>query len=422
MSRVKYKVEYLDSLNQIRHVVVEAKDAEEAMQKVIANPDVQALVSINRELFIKEISLAKYKKADLSSLAFISTQFSQMFHAGLPVNSMLNIFIRTIKNPYLRKIFENISLDIQSGVSFYRAFSKYESYFGSFFINMIKVGEVSGNLDKIFQSLADYYNYFINIKNRLINVMIYPLFVIFAVLLVWALAMFFVVPKFKQIFVQMIGLEKIYKDLPLITVMVIKASDLYTSNLKILGFTINMGFMLYMLKFSIFGILFYMWKNVDLRKNLEYILLKIPVISNIIKYYYCSIFFKALHTTLTNGISIISSLEMSSAATTSSLFSQKIKEVISSIEQGKKLSDSLINTKFFEPIVEQMLITGERSGTIYKMLSEADRYYSTQMEVTIERAMRLIEPTLIVIVGGFVFFILLALYLPVFILPSKIIR
>lgn len=417
----RFRVEYVDNSNQVKNIFLEANNKEEIFEKVSLNQDVQAIISINREIYFPSFRFSS-GRIDLNNLSFICRQFSQMFSAGIPVSSMMNIFIKTIRRPDLKLIFENIYTDIQCGVSFFKAFSKYENYFGNLFINMLKVGESSGNLDKIFASLANYYEYFLSIRNKIINVLIYPIFVIFAVLIVWAIAMFFVVPKFKQIFIQILGIEKVYKELPLITISMIKLSDFYNLELKILNFSVKAGFILYLIKAGFFFFLVYLWKNFDFRKHLEKFLLKIPVISKVLKYYYCSIFFKALHTTLTNGIMIIPSLQMSSAATTSAIFSKEIEKVISDIEQGKRLSTSLINTGFFEPIVEQMLVTGEKSGSIYKMLEEADKFYTREMEIMIERIMRLIEPTLIVIIGIFVFIILLSLYLPIFILPSKIIR
>jgi type IV pilus assembly protein PilC len=286
---------------------------------------------------------------------------------------------------------------------------------------MIKVGETSGNLDKTFSYLADYYEFFFNLRNKVINTLIYPIFVIFAVLAIWFLAMFFVVPTFKKIFSQILGgPSSAVSSLPYITKLVFSLSDVYNYNVNFLGFSFKLGYFLYFLKFAFFGIIWYLWNNLDFRKYFENILLKVPFFSTILKFYYCSIFFKSLHITLNNGLLIVPSLILSADSTTSVIFRKKIDEVIENLEQGKRLSESLINTKFFEPIVEQMLITGERSGNIYKMLEEADKFYTREMEILMDRILRLLEPILIVFIGIFVFFILLALYLPIFSLPKLI--
>jgi len=158
----------------------------------------------------------------------------------------------------------------------------------------------------------------------------------------------------------------------------------------------------------------------DLKKYLEKIIIKIPILGKALLFYYNSIFFKSLYITLNSGMLIIPSLELSSKATNSGIFISKIKEVIEQIEKGKKLSESLINTKLLEPLIEQMLITGEKSGNIYYMLDQADKFYSRELEILLERVMKLIEPVMIIVLGGFVFILLLGLYLPIFILPSKI--
>jgi len=423
---MKFVVQYIDNSNNLKTTTIESVNEDEALRQVLSNNDVQVVVSVKKnELSLSFLgslrSLGFQKKIDYGTLSFISRQFAQMFEAGLPVSSMMNIFIKTIKKRYLRDIFHDISEDLQRGVSFYKAFSKYEKVFGSLFVNMIKVGETSGTLDKTFSYLADYYEFFINLRNKVINAVIYPIFVVFAVLGIWFLAMFFVVPTFKKIFSQILGSSSsALSSLPYLTRLLFNLSDVYNSIFNFLGFSIKVGYLLYVLKFFVFFLIWYLWNNLDFRKYFESILLKIPLVSSILKFYYCSIFFKSLHITLNNGILIVPSLILSSDSTTSAIFKKKIGEVIQLLEQGKRLSESLISTGLFEPIVEQMLITGERSGNIYKMLEEADKFYSREMEVLMERTLRLLEPMLIVFVGIFVFFILLALYLPIFSLPKLI--
>jgi type IV pilus assembly protein PilC len=423
---MKFLIEYVDKNNDIKTINVDSKNEEEAIFNVLSNPDVQSVISVKKYFIFSSsffnFSLFKsYKKLDYATLSFISRQFSQMFQSGLPINSMMSIFTKTIKKKYLRDIFQEINLDLQRGVNFYKAFSKYEKVFGTLFVNMIKVGETSGNLDKTFSYLADYYEFFFNLRNKVINTLIYPIFVIFAVLAIWFLAMFFVVPTFKKIFSQILGgPSSAVSSLPYITKLVFSLSDVYNYNVNFLGFSFKLGYFLYFLKFAFFGIIWYLWNNLDFRKYFENILLKVPFFSTILKFYYCSIFFKSLHITLNNGLLIVPSLILSADSTTSVIFRKKIDEVIENLEQGKRLSESLINTKFFEPIVEQILITGERSGNIYKMLEEADKFYTREMEILMDRTLRLLEPILIVFIGIFVFFILLALYLPIFSLPKLI--
>ena len=422
----KYLVKYYDENSNIKELSIESKDEEEIYNYVKTNPSINTVIEIkpvstfNLNLSLKFNSnfwenLFAYK-ININLLSFISRQFSQMFEAGLPVNVMFNIFIKTFKNKRVKNIFENILTDINAGVSFYRAFLKYEKNFGSLFINLIKVGEASGNLDKIFKYLSDYYEYAISMRNKLINVMIYPALVILVALAVLAIAIFFVIPKFEQIFAQIIGPDKIYKDLPFITVTLLKISKFFNEKI----FLFKNGIWFYILIFFSLFLAYFISFNMDLKKYLEKIIIKIPVLGKALLFYYNSIFFKSLYITLNSGMLIIPSLELSSKATNSGIFTSKIKEAIEQIEKGKKLSESLINTKLLEPMVEQMLITGERSGNIYQMLEYIDKFYSRELEIILERVMKLIEPAMILILGGFVFILLLGLYLPIFILPSKI--
>jgi type II secretory pathway component PulF len=420
----KYLIKYYDQKSNLKELEFLADNEEEVINNIKNNPNVDTILdikpvsSINFNLnfnFNFLDNLFAYK-ININLLSFISRQFSQMFFSGLPVNVMFNIFIKTFKNKRIKNIFENILNDINAGVSFYKAFSKYEKNFGSLFVNLIKVGESSGNLDKIFNYLSDYYEYAISMRNKLINVMIYPVLVIIVALVVFGIAMFFVIPKFEQIFAQIIGPERVYKELPFLTITLLKISKFF--NQKI--FLFKNGVWFYIFIFFTFFLAYFISFNLDLKKYLERIILKIPVLGKALLFYYNSIFFKSLYITLNSGMLITPSLELSSKATNSGIFINKIKQVIQEIEKGKRLSESLINTKLLEPIVEQMLITGEKSGNIYQMLDHADRFYSRELEILLERVMKLIEPAMIIILGGFVFILLLGLYLPIFILPSKI--
>ena len=418
----KYLIEYYDDKSNLKKIEITANNEEEVLNLIKTNPNINTIIDIKpTSSFDFKINLNALDglfsyKININLLSFISRQFNQMFVSGLPVNVMFNIFIKTFKNKKVKSIFENILNDINAGVSFYKAFSKYEKNFGSLFVNLIKVGEASGNLDKIFNYLSDYYEYAISMRNKLINVMIYPMLVIIVALVVLGIAMFFVIPKFEQIFAQIIGPEKVYKELPFITIILLKTSKFF--NQKI--FLFKNGVWFYIFIFSSFFLAYFISFNMDLKKYLEKIIIKIPILGKALLFYYNSIFFKSLYITLNSGMLIIPSLELSSKATNSGIFISKIKEVIEQIEKGKKLSESLINTKLLEPLIEQMLITGEKSGNIYYMLDQADKFYSRELEILLERVMKLIEPVMIIVLGGFVFILLLGLYLPIFILPSKI--
>ncbi len=418
----KYLIEYYDDKSNLKKMEITANNEEEVLNIIKTNPNINTIIDIKpTSSFDFKINLNALDglfsyKININLLSFISRQFNQMFVSGLPVNVMFNIFIKTFKNKKVKSIFENILNDINAGVSFYKAFSKYEKNFGSLFVNLIKVGEASGNLDKIFNYLSDYYEYAISMRNKLINVMIYPMLVIIVALVVLGIAMFFVIPKFEQIFAQIIGPERVYKELPFITIILLKTSKFF--NQKI--FLFKNGVWFYIFIFSSFFLAYFISFNMDLKKYLEKIIIKIPILGKALLFYYNSIFFKSLYITLNSGMLIIPSLELSSKATNSGIFISKIKEVIEQIEKGKKLSESLINTKLLEPLIEQMLITGEKSGNIYYMLDQADKFYSRELEILLERVMKLIEPVMIIVLGGFVFILLLGLYLPIFILPSKI--
>ncbi len=400
-----YLVEYLDDSGERKRAEVEAASEEEALEKVLARGGVKSLVKVKRRLKFNLGKGSAYR-VPLKYLIPMCRQLSIMFRAGVSVLEMFDILRGSSRDRGLKQLLTEMREEIRSGSSFSSVFEKRRESFGELMVNLVKVGETSGTLDEVFDRLYGYYNRVYELRNKIITMMIYPILVLMVAALVLGIAFFYVVPKFEKLFSGLMDVS----ELPLITRLVFLTSDFLRAYWP---YVLGVGLVL-----MILGVI--LLRRTNFRKSFEAFLLKLPLIGDSLRFYYSTIFFSSLSMMLKAAVPILTALKLSALSTDSKLFIDRLDKAAEDLQGGKSLSASLISTGLFEPIVEQFLITGEKSGNLYDMLEQAYVYYNSEIDTLLDRALKLIEPIMIVVLGAFVFFILLALYLPIFILPGKI--
>ncbi len=359
------------------------------------------LLSLSLDIF--KSSAYRIPARELSDLA---KQLGMMFRGGVAILDMFDILLSASTNRRLSEILRAMREEIRGGRSFSEAFEKFKDSFGELFVNLVKVGETSGTLDEVFLQLHKYYSKQADLKIKVVNMLIYPVLVLIVSLIVLLIAFFFVVPKFEAIFLDIMPLD----ELPFLTRLVFKTSHLVREKWP---FLLIGGI-------ALLAIFKFILQRTDLRKTFEKLLLKVPLIGKALRFYYATIFLSSLALMLNSGIPILTSLDMSSRATDSVYFRERIEEAMDKVQRGISLSKALVETGLFEPIVQQFILSGEKSGNLYEMLLHANEYYNSEIEVLLDRIMRIMEPVLIVVLGSFVFALLLSLYLPLFMLPGKL--
>ena len=402
----RYRVDYISKTGQRASLVLEAISTDEALEKASRMPEVDIVLGV-RYIWLDFSSWIKRTyKIPLKTLVFLCRQFALMFRAGMTVLEMFDILISTTSDRNLKRLLSEMREEIRAGKSFSKVFETRAHVFGELFVNMVKVGEASGVMDEVFARLHNYFSRMHQLRVKIITLLIYPILVTVTAVIVLNIALFFVIPRFEKLFRGLMPLS----ELPLITRILFKLSYIARTywHYGILG-SIVIGFSFWLIL-----------RTANLRKTLENLILKVPLIGTTLKFYYCTIFFSTLALMMRTAMPIIPALKMSANSTDSKFFTAKLNRAIEELQTGKSLSKALVELKLFEPIVEQFLITGERTGSLYDMLEQAFEYYNTEVDVLLERTMRMLEPILIVILGFFVFLLLLGLYLPIFMLPGKI--
>lgn len=269
-------------------------------------------------------------------------------------------------------------------------------FFQLFFINLVKVGENTGTLDTVFMHLAEYLALELDITKKIKVALRYPIMVISAIIIASIVINVFVVPSFAKLYATMQG------ELPLPTLILIGFSN----------FIIHYWYVLILLFIlAILGVREYLSTPKGARQW-GYLQLKIPIIGWIIQRVLLSRFARLLSLVLRAGITAIEGIEMIGASTNNAYVAERIRSINDLIIRGNSISTAIEKTGLFSPLVIQMIALGEESGTIDNLLDEVASFYQREVDYDISRLSETIEPILLVVIGGMVLILALAVFLP----------
>lgn len=367
-----------------------------------------------RNLFVVGIDPARTIKLDwrkllavkikVRDLAVFCRQFATMVGAGIPLLQCLNILTKQAENKQLRRILENVTVDIEKGKSLSDAFKDYREQFPEILINMLVAGEVSGTLDQALLRLALHFEKEHEMREKIKSAMTYPLFVAgIAVAAVIAL-LILIVPVFVDIFTQM-GAE-----LPLPTRMIIGTSTLLT----------QYWYFLLLLFAVLFLGLRYALTTDRGKEYFDRLLLKVPVVGPVVNKIVVARFARTFATLIKSGVPLLQSLETVEKVTGNSVAVAELAAARANIKEGERMASVLLKSKIFPPMAVNMIAIGEESGALDDLLEKLSVFYERETEETIARLSAIIEPLLIALVGILVGFIAISIYLPLFGLSGAI--
>lgn len=332
-------------------------------------------------------------------ILFFTRQFATLFASGVPIVQAFEALIGQVKNKNFRKVLIQMRNDIEKGSSLADAMKKHPRVFSSLYVNMVRAGEEGGMLDKVLFRMADYFEKMIKLRRKIIGAMIYPSIVIAVAVLVVAIIMVFVIPTFAKLFGEM-GLQ-----LPLPTRITIGLSNfmVQTGVFIILGI---IGFFIF-IKF---------FRRTDKGKKItDSILLKFPLLGEILLKASLSRFARTLGTLLGSGVPILNSMEISARASGNKVIEDVVIEMREDITAGKSLTEVLkLRPELFPPIFVQMVNVGESTGGTDEMLNKVSDFYDEEVDNAVANLMNMLEPALIVFLGITIGFIVISLYLPIF--------
>lgn len=349
----------------------------------------------------KNIEISFGERVTDEDIVIITRQLATMISAGLPLIKALDIIASQASKKKLRNIFNDIKNQIEQGLQFYRALQKYRNIFGDLYINMVQAGEAGGLLDNVLDRLAIYMEKAISLKRKVKAAMMYPSIVlIVAVAVVWGLLVF-IIPKFKEMY------EGFGGSLPALTQLTINISEFLASwygggvilgTIVLLSITVGL-----------------IYKRTEKgRLFIDRLLLKIPKIGDLLRKVAVAKFSRTFGTLLNSGVAILDALDIVARTSGNKFIEKHLLRSKVDIEQGKNIVYPLEKSGIFPPMVTQMISVGEETGALDQMLSKIADFYDDEVDRAVEGLTKMIEPMLMLIVGGSVGFIIVAMYLPIF--------
>ncbi|HIS89908.1 TPA: type II secretion system F family protein [Candidatus Avigastranaerophilus faecigallinarum] len=328
--------------------------------------------------------------------------FTQTFltlnKAGLPIIESLIFIEKDASSRQVRLLAQEIKKQIIAGYTLSDTISKYPNLFGQVYIGLAKAGEDSGEIDKTFERLIDLLKKQGDIKGKVISALTYPIFVILLAIAVVLVMLMFVFPAFKDMFDQQ------GKQLPAITQFCINSGEFLKDKWAVipLGIAAIVGSIIYLLR----------WE--PSKRKIDELVLKIPLISDLIKAASFSNFLTVLQIAYDAGIPIIECLYLSRTTLSNSVMQDAIKVSIKKMQAGSHLSESLKAANIFPKMILFMVSTGEQSGRLGELMTQSVQHIDQQLDLIIDTLGKLIEPILLIFIGVIVCFLALSLYLPLF--------
>ena len=344
------------------------------------------------------------KKANPKNLAVFTRQFSVMIDAGLPLVQCLEILGSQEEDRNFAETILATRSDVESGASLADAMKKHPRSFDPLFTNMIAAGEAGGILDTILKRLATYIEKAVKLKGQVKSAMIYPVAVIVIAVVVVGVILWKVIPTFAALFA---GLGA---ELPMPTRVVIALSN----------------FLVSFMPFIIIAIVAIGWAAKSYyateggKRTIDGVTLKMPILGLIMRKIAVARFCRTLSTLLSSGVPILDGLDITARTAGNSVVEDAILLTRKSIERGETISAPLKETGVFPPMVTQMISVGETTGALDTMLSKIADFYEDEVDTAVAGLLTLLEPLMIAFLGGAVGGIVIAMYLPIFDLISKL--
>lgn len=358
-------------------------------------------VSVKKETAV--ISRTSYKarmhlKISNKDMILFTTQLAATLKANIPLLKCLEIQIQQTTSRKFRAILEDIADNVRQGHSMRESLAKHPRIFSSVWLNLVEIGEASGQLPVILEHLGEYLTFAADLRRKTLTALIYPSILVSVSIFAIYIFSVWIIPIFAAIF------KDFKMSLPLATRIVIVASDFLRHN--ILLTVIVFGFAI----FAFFRCI----KTEKGKRIFDAFIFRIPIFGNFILSSLIEKVSSSLGILLRSGIPILQSLDIVARTTSNIVIETTLKNAYAEVRDGKPLSSALTKSEIMPPLVVSMCSVGEETGELDKMLEHVTRYYRDEVNVFVERLAATLEPLVIIIMGGIVFVLVLAMYLPIF--------
>ena len=332
-------------------------------------------------------------------------QLATMMKAGVPLLQSFDIVARGHANPAVSRLLLDIRADVETGTSLSQAFKRYPQYFDKLFCNLVNAGEQAGILDDLLARLATYKEKTLALKGKIKSAMFYPAAVLAVAVIVPAVIMIWVVPSFKSVF------ESFGAELPLPTLFVIWLSDQFVAYWPIVfGGTAISAFLFVR-----------SWKrSASMQAATDRLLLKLPVFGPVIMKAVVARWTRTLATMFSAGVPLVESLDSVGGASGNAVYHEATQKIALSVSSGTSLAVAMQQAQVFPAMATQMAAIGEESGSLDEMLRKVAEFYEEEVDAAVASLSSLMEPIIMVFLGGLIGGLVIAMYLPIFKLGSVV--
>ncbi|HIR58924.1 MAG TPA: type II secretion system F family protein [Candidatus Onthousia excrementipullorum] len=396
----RYKVK--GSSGKIINGTFEGPSADE-VRLFLQNEGYEVIEVVPRKFYDIDINIGgKFTAADLS---FSLTQLSTYLKAGIALIDSVRILEKQSEKAEQRKVYQKVVYELLKGQDLSAAMEKQGDKFPTLLVNMIKTAELTGDLTSVLDDMADYYTSKEETRKAMVSAMTYPVIVLCIAIGVIIFILISIVPQFVQMY------EDNDAEIPAITTFVMNASDFIVNYYAfiIVGVVVFVGLFVYLYK-----------KNKTFRKNVQLVLMHIPVFSQIIIYNEVYNFTKTFASLLNHGVFITDSMEVLSKITNNEIYKEIIARTIINLNKGVNISESFKGQWAFPVAAYEMIVTGEKTGQLGLMMEKVANYYQVLHKTLVKQMQSFIEPLMIAFLALIVGTILLSIVVPMFDIYGKI--
>jgi type IV pilus assembly protein PilC len=351
-----------------------------------------------QKISVKKVSSRGGKKITDKDLTIFTRQLAVMMKAGVPLLQAFDIVGKGHSNVSVAKLLLDIKTDVETGSSLAQAFRKYPMYFDPLFCNLVAAGEQAGILDALLERLATYKEKILAIKGKIKSALFYPMSIIVVALVVTSVIMIFVIPVFKDLF------KGFGAQLPGPTLVVMAISDWFIGNWWWVFPGMFAGGWFFM----------YSWRrSTTMQRAIDRLILRAPIFGDVIRKAAIARWCRTLSTMFAAGVPLVESLDSVAGAAGNYVYYEATKKVQAEVSTGTGLTVAMTNTGVFPNMVLQMVAIGEESGALDAMLSKVADFFEQEVDEAVESLSSLMEPMIMVILGGLIGGIVVAMYLPI---------
>ncbi len=354
---------------------------------------------------IKKQSIGKGGKVSDKDITLFTRQLATMLKSGVPLLQAFDIVGKGHPNAAVSRLLMDLKTEVETGSSLNGAFKKYPLYFDALFCNLVEAGEQAGILETLLDRLATYKEKILAIKGKIKSALFYPVSIIVVAFIITAVIMIFVIPVFKQVF------TSFGADLPAPTLFVMSISEFFVQTWYIM-FPVIGGSIYFFLE---------SWKrSVPMQIVMDKLTLKMPIFGAVIRKATIARWTRTLATMFAAGVPLVEALDSVGGAAGNYVYSAATKKIQAEVSTGTSLTVAMQNSNVFPSMVIQMCLIGEESGALDSMLSKVADFFEAEVDDAVDAMSSLMEPVIMVVLGGLIGGIVIAMYLPIFKLGAAV--